>query len=237
MALTAAPQHASADSSPSGVSRQTIVGFAGALLFIAALVAFVDGPLAQALARLPDGAIRVFAIPAAYLKGVYLIALALAVCVGAMLASAFSGGSTRFTLRSVSVAAGYVFAATLIALVLATVLKIAIGRARPELMAIEGPHAFFPFSTGKAYTSFPSGETMMAVAFFGAWARLAVARAGFAIAALMFAPALFLATGRIVVGAHYLSDVVAAALLALAIVAWLYAALEQHIAGKLTEPA
>jgi undecaprenyl-diphosphatase len=218
-------------------ARRTLLRAAIALLAVALCITFVDGSLAIALGRLPEGLVAWVGAATANLKGFYFIAAALAASVASALFAVAATGSRRVALRTFSVAATYVFAASLAALVVATILKIAIGRARPELMAIEGPHAFAPFSTSKAFNSFPSGEAMMTAAFFGACARLALPRFGWAGAALIFAPAVALALARLVVGAHYLSDIVAGLLLSLLIVVSLYGAVEHRLAGRMASPS
>lgn len=175
---------------------------------------FVDAPLARAVARLPEWVPASVAAATDDFKGAYFMALALAVAALSMLGSFGTSGELSRRLRALAGNAAFVFAATLAALVVASLLKFAFGRARPELLAVEGPHAFVPFSTATAFTSFPSGETMMAVAFFGACARLALPHVGKAWAAGIAAPALLLAASRPIVGAHYLSDVLAGILLA-----------------------
>ncbi len=71
-------------------------------------------------------------------------------------------------------------------------------------------------------TSFPSGETAMAAAFFGACAWLARNKVGPIFMAMIFTPALLIAASRVVVGAHYPSDVLAAMVISAAVVGWLY---------------
>lgn len=91
-----------------------------------------------------------------------------------------------------------------IAGVVARVVKISTGRARPSVQteaAWSGP------SFKARYNAFPSGHTAASSAFFGTLA-LASWRIG---AALLIIP-LLIAFSRLYVGAHHLSDVVCAAL-------------------------
>ena len=87
-------------------------------------------------------------------------------------------------------------------------LKFLIGRARPELFLEMGEYSLTPFTGDNVFESFPSGHSMAAGAFFGAFAMLIPRfRLGF------FALALVIGISRVVVGAHYPSDVAAGLLL------------------------
>jgi undecaprenyl-diphosphatase len=95
-------------------------------------------------------------------------------------------------------------------------IKIATGRARPAVVADPGWHGL-RFSP--KYTSFPSGHTAATTAFFGALL-FARRRTG-----LVLLPVpVVIASSRIYVGAHYLSDVTGGAMVGTmsAIVAWRY---------------
>ena len=83
-------------------------------------------------------------------------------------------------------------------------IKIAAGRARPSVTMDPGWHGL-KFSS--KYTAFPSGHTAATTAFFGAllFARW---RVGLALLPIPF----LIATSRVYLGAHHLSDVVAGAI-------------------------
>jgi membrane-associated phospholipid phosphatase len=111
-----------------------------------------------------------------------------------------------------------IFAAMLLACALAgianRVVKISAGRARPNVLAEarwSGPN----FSS--SYHAFPSGHTAASTAFFAT-----LAFASWRIGLGLLAIPLLIAFSRLYVGAHYLSDVVCAALLA-TLVAYLVA--------------
>lgn len=93
-------------------------------------------------------------------------------------------------------------------------LKVATGRARPSVKQELGWHG--PRFSPK-YNSFPSGHTVATTAFFGV---LFFANRKLALACLPIP--LLIAFSRMYVAAHYLSDVVCAAILGL-LVAWLCA--------------
>ena len=88
--------------------------------------------------------------------------------------------------------------------VLVHTLKIIVGRARPELFTELGAYSLTPFANTNLYESFPSGHSTAAGAFFGVFAMLLPKlRPLFLILALM------IGVSRVIVGAHYPSDVAA----------------------------
>ncbi len=88
--------------------------------------------------------------------------------------------------------------------------KFLIGRARPELFAEVGAYSLAPFTGDNLFESFPSGHSTAVGAFFGAFSML-VPR--FRLVFLTFA--IVLGASRVIVGAHYPSDVAAGLLLGL----------------------
>ncbi len=89
-------------------------------------------------------------------------------------------------------------------------LKLIIGRARPELFLDYGAHSLTPFANEWLFESFPSGHSAAVGSFFGAFAMLAPRlRIVFALGALT------IGITRVVVGAHYPSDVAAGLLVGL----------------------
>ncbi|MBP1885554.1 phosphatase PAP2 family protein [Sinorhizobium mexicanum] len=100
-------------------------------------------------------------------------------------------------------------------------LKFLIGRARPELFADYGAYSLTPFTSDRLFESFPSGHSMAAGAFFGAFAMLMPQ-----LRPVFLVLALVIGVSRVVVGAHYPSDVAAGLLLGLwvaVMVAFLFA--------------
>ncbi|WP_337184077.1 phosphatase PAP2 family protein [Shinella sp.] len=88
--------------------------------------------------------------------------------------------------------------------------KLIVGRARPELFAEHGAYSLTPFAYDDLYSSFPSGHSAAVGAFFGAFSML-VPR----LRPLFLLGALAIGVSRVVVGAHYPSDVAAGLLLGL----------------------
>jgi lipid A 4'-phosphatase len=96
----------------------------------------------------------------------------------------------------------FLFLAVAVSGLVTNLLKIVIGRARPKLLFADGFHGFIWGATQADYWSFPSGHaTTMAALAVGLsllWPRGA---------ALYVALALLVAASRIIIGAHYVSDV------------------------------
>ena len=88
--------------------------------------------------------------------------------------------------------------------IIASLLKLAIGRTRPRLYETVGAFHFEPFSFEAVYASFPSGH---ATTFGAVCAAVALLFPRFRMLAIVLA--VWFGSTRIVVGAHYPSDVVA----------------------------
>ncbi|MEW9617341.1 phosphatase PAP2 family protein [Shinella sp. S4-D37] len=88
--------------------------------------------------------------------------------------------------------------------------KLLVGRARPELFAEHGAYSLTPFAYDDLYSSFPSGHSAAVGAFFGAFSMLAPR-----LRPLFLVSALTIGVSRVIVGAHYPSDVAAGLLLGL----------------------
>jgi membrane-associated phospholipid phosphatase len=89
-------------------------------------------------------------------------------------------------------------------------LKAIIGRARPEMFVELGAYSLTPWTGGTVFESFPSGHSAAVGSFFGAFAML-IPR----FRPLFLAGALLIGVSRVIVGAHYPSDVAAGLLVGL----------------------
>lgn len=116
--------------------------------------------------------------------------------------------SNRLWLVSLAVTVGY-FAAILI--------KCVLGRYRPELWFEHGHYGFLFFAINEPELSFPSGHATVTGAALGAWGcrhpRLSVP---------FFLLSIVLSFVRVILGVHYLSDVLAGVILGTFVSQWIY---------------
>jgi undecaprenyl-diphosphatase len=104
----------------------------------------------------------------------------------------------------------YFFAVQVVSGILSQILKHLVGRARPKLIDTLGPEHFDLFSLKAVLASFPSGHTTTIVAAAASLSFFMPRRA-----ALLFALALPVAASRLIIGAHYPSDVLGGVFLGL----------------------
>jgi undecaprenyl-diphosphatase len=112
---------------------------------------------------------------------------------------------SRLVLAALAVRLGFVFTAIAVPGLLTNVLKRVIGRARPFVRG-DDIWAYMPFSWPAAYASLPSGHTTTAFS-----ALVAIGALFPRARALLWAYAILIALSRVVVSAHYPSDVLAGA--------------------------
>lgn len=124
---------------------------------------------------------------------------------------------TRMRRAVRATAAGYVFLAVAASGIIANLIKLLVGRARPKLFEDAGSYAFNWFAGDSDWASFPSGHATTAMAF-GVALALLFPRLRWAFLSLGF----WIAFSRMVVRAHYPSDVLAGCLLG-GLTAWLLA--------------
>ena len=121
----------------------------------------------------------------------------------ALLASPALDHMTRGVLAMLVVRIGFIFIAVGLPGLLVTIVKRWIGRVRPSA---QGPFAYEPFSWRPEYASLPSGHTTTAFAALVAIGAIFPRARPF-----LWGYALLIALSRIVVTAHYSSDVIAGA--------------------------
>lgn len=132
--------------------------------------------------------------------------------------SALLYGWFRYTHRFVyAKQALYIFVTNIVAGLGVWLFKIPFGRVRPSLYFKENLYGFEWFEITSKYVSFPSGHTITVISsavalslLFPKWKYLI----------LLFG--VLIAVSRVVVGAHYLSDVVFASFLGTVVAAYLY---------------
>jgi membrane-associated phospholipid phosphatase len=95
------------------------------------------------------------------------------------------------------------------------IIKVIVGRDRPRILFEQGAGAFHPLRWDIANASFPSGHSQSITS-----AMLALACIYPPLRPVFFAVAVLVATSRIIIGAHYASDVLAGAWLGIVAVLW-----------------
>lgn len=169
---------------------------------------FVDAPAADAALRLPHGVRQFFDVVSDFGKsGWFLWPLVLLFLLLTVLPRERLTPFAQGVLAAMMVRIGFLFFAIGVPGVFVSIVKRFIGRARPMVTGVVDPFVFAPDKWTAAYASFPSGHTTTAfsvlVAFGALWPR---ARA------LLWTYALLIAVSRIVVSAHYPSDVLGGAI-------------------------
>ncbi len=186
--------------------RQLAIAAGTVVAVIVLCMVLLDAPIARAVTRLPRWAIWPFDQITDFGKsGWFLWPL------GALflLLAALPQVATRFSQRvlaSIMVRIGFLFTAIALPSLFDTIIKRMIGRARPLVTGQVDPFVFAPFVWRADYASLPSGHATTAFAVLAAfgcvWPR---ARTAFLLYALL------IAVSRIVVTAHFASDVIAGA--------------------------
>ncbi|MGB7670311.1 MAG: phosphatase PAP2 family protein, partial [Pseudolabrys sp.] len=114
-------------------------------------------------------------------------------------------------LATMMVRVGFLFAAITVPSLFVTIVKRMIGRARPNVGGSLNPLLFDPFAWVPAYAGMPSGHATTAFAVL-----VAVGTLRPRVRTLLLVYALLIAISRVVVVAHYPSDVLAGALVGMA---------------------
>lgn len=182
-----------------GLALGALVGIA----LVALAMAFIDAWGVSFARALPPWLVATFDEITDYGKsGWFLVPLAALILVAAILAP----GAQRFVqlvLISLVIRLSYLFLAIALPGLVVTVVKRLIGRVRPS---DSGPFAYFPWSWQPEYASLPSGHSTTA---FAAAVAIATLWPRTRIPLLIFA--VVIAVSRVVITAHFVSDVVAAA--------------------------
>ncbi|MEZ5788542.1 MAG: phosphatase PAP2 family protein [Xanthobacteraceae bacterium] len=173
-------------------------------LALAAMI-LLDPFVGAVIAALPRPVVNLFAAVTDFgLSGVVLYPVGIGLVVMAALTSPALAQMTRSVLAALVVRLGFIFVAVGLTGLIATTLKRLIGRVRPS--SARGAFAFEPFSWRPDYASLPSGHSVTAfsvlVAFGFLFPRLRP---------LLWIYAVIIAVSRVVVSAHFPSDVIVGA--------------------------
>ena len=185
--------------------RLAIVTAVFAAVFLMVMI-FVDAAAINAVPRLPAWLIAAFDWFTDFGKsGWFLFPLSLLFLALAALPQWLSRMS-QLVLAAVMVRVGFLFVAIGAPSLFVTIVKRMIGRARPLVTGIADPYVFVPFKWSAAYAGLPSGHATTAfavlVAFGSLWPRART---------IVLIYALLIAASRVVITAHYPSDVLAGA--------------------------
>jgi membrane-associated phospholipid phosphatase len=171
---------------------------------VALSMLFLDAPVIEFAAGLPPWLVDwAYEVTDFGRSGWILVPLGTLIILIALFASPALDHMSRAMLAMVVTRLGYVFIAVGLPGLVSTVVKRWIGRVRPS---DAGPFAYEPFSWRPDYASFPSGHATTAfaalVAFGAVFPRTRP---------VLWVYALLIAASRVVVSAHYPSDVLAGA--------------------------
>ena len=135
-------------------------------------------------------------------SGWFLVPIGCAIALAAIVATPAAGRRANLVLTTLIVRLEFVFLAIALPGLAVTVGKRLIGRVRPSEL---GPFAYEPWSWKPAFASLPSGHATTAVA-----AAIAIGALWPKLRAPLWIYALTIAASRVIIQAHFVSDVVAA---------------------------
>jgi lipid A 4'-phosphatase len=209
---------------PPGLRRFAVLTVATAIVGVISY-ATIDKPLAVALETRSATVDAVFQLITGFGKsGGWLVAAAL-IGIACRLAAPRAGNvATAQRLTRIAGESAFVFGAVALSGLIGDLLKPVFGRARPKLLFSDHLFGFTGLGAHADRWSFPSGHTItaasLAASLFLVYPRLWPL---YAVAALL------IAASRIVIDAHYLSDVVAGAFLGVAVTWALWAAFREKL--------
>src|SRR5215831_9680353 len=175
-----------------------------AICAVSLAMLFLDTPLHRFAAGLPEWLVDdAFVVTDFGRSGWILVPVGTLIMLITLLTSPALDHMSRAVLAMVAVRLGYVFVAVGLPGLVSTVVKRWIGRVRPSAA---GPFAYEPFSWRPEYASFPSGHATTAFA-----ALVAIALVFPRLRPILWLYALLIAASRVMVSAHYTSDVIAGA--------------------------
>jgi undecaprenyl-diphosphatase len=207
LALLALPARAPrrADGAPVLPAARAALALLAAAVLIAGAMLILDGWALAQQKRMPIWVIDLFNQITDYGRSGWFLWPSGILIVALAILAATTRRFARLTIISLIVRLEFIFVAIALPGLVVTIVKHLIGRVRPS---IAGPFAYVPFSWRSEYASMPSGHATtafaVAVALGALWPR---ARP------LLWLYALLIAASRVIIAAHYPSDVVAGACL------------------------
>ena len=187
--------------------RRLAVGTVVVIAVIAATMIAVDARAVGVAQRLPEPLIEMFDQVTHFGKSFwFLTPIACALAATALLASSAIAPMSRRVLAALAVRLGFLFLAIGLPGLILTVVKRLIGRARPLVEGSPDPFIYRPLGWSVEYSSLPSGHAIdsfaAAMAIGLLWPRARPVMWTFAVA---------IAVSRVVLTAHFPSDVLAGA--------------------------
>jgi membrane-associated phospholipid phosphatase len=190
-----------------GTRARVLAAGLATILVVAGAMAFADAPLAAASKQLPHWLHSAFAFMTDFGKsGWFLWPTGIVLVAIAMVTSPALAPLSRLVLAAIAVRTGFLFAAIAVPSLFSSIIKRVIGRARPFVGTEIDPFLYGQLVWRADYASMPSGHATTAFA-----AAIAVGLLWPRLRPLMLIYALMIAVSRVVLDAHYLSDVVAGA--------------------------
>jgi undecaprenyl-diphosphatase len=195
----------------SGKPRDLAIFGVAAVAVLLVLMVTIDAPAIRGAGHLPPWIVSLFDDFTDYGKSGWFLwplgLLFLALCALSPTLTPFS----QRVLATVMVRVGFLFMAIAVPSLFVTIVKRIIGRARPLVGGSLDPFLYSPFAWRPEYAGMPSGHATTAfavlVAFGTLWPRART---------VLLVYAVLIAISRVVVMAHYPSDVLAGALVGMA---------------------
>ena len=184
--------------------RRLAFGTLAGIVLVVATMELLDARGVSFAHRLPFAVVDTFnEITDFGQSGWFLVPLAILIALTIVLASPAAERIGNLVLASLGMRFGYLFLAIALPGLFVTIVKRLIGRVRPS---DSGPFAYMPWSWRHEYASLPSGHSTTAfaaaVAIAALWPRARIP---------MLIYAGLIAASRVIITAHFVSDVIAAA--------------------------
>jgi len=180
------------------------VGAVAAVAVVILSMMWADATLIRIAARLPRWIYEAFSAITDYGRSSWVLwPTGILILTTAAATTRAATRGARLVLATIAVRLGYVFLAVGIPGLFVTIVKRWIGRVRPSEI---GPFAYHPFSWDPAYASLPSGHSAAAFS-----ALVAIGAVFPRTRPILWIYAVTIAMSRVIISAHYPSDVIAGA--------------------------